>query len=121
MTMPLPPLSVTLSTGQQIEALKRFRNKYAEELTAVEAEMQDILLSCAESEFMAKYLGDQPEVVELRARKAELDAKEKRRQYLGMIVERLDAVLPKQAAVVVSPPAGGGSASSKPAAGLKRY
>lgn len=119
--MPLPPLSVALSNGQQVETLKRFRTKYAEELAALETEMEEILLRCAEADFIAKYLGEQPEVVELRARKAELDAKEKRRQYLGMIIERLDAVVPKQAAVVVPPPSGSGSSGVKPAAGIKRY
>lgn len=117
--MPLPPLDVQLTNGQQIEVLKRFRERYAEELTKLELDMTDILTARAEAEFMAKYLGDQPEVVELRQRVKELDAKEKRRQYLGMIIDRLDAVLPKQAPVNVAAPVA--PAGSSKAAGVRRY
>ena len=52
--MPLQPLVVQLSEGQQKEALKRFRHKYAEELTKLEAELTDVLTSVAEAEFPAK-------------------------------------------------------------------
>jgi hypothetical protein len=116
--MPLPPLDVQLSNGQQIETLKRFRERYADELEKLEGEMKDILTARAEAEFISKYLGDQPEVVELRSRVKELDAKEKRRQYLGMIIDRLDAVLPKQAPVNMPVP--GGDKGAKPA-GVRRY
>jgi hypothetical protein len=112
--MPTPPLAVTLSPGQQIEALKRMRERYADELKQVESELSDILTACAEADFLAQYLGEQPEVKELRAKKPEAEAKEKRRQYLFALLERLDAVIPKQADVKVAPPA------AKPG-GLKRY
>ncbi len=106
--MPLQPLNVELSKGQQLEALKRFRTRYGEELAKVEAEMESILTSLAEADYLAQFLGDQPEVVELRKRKAEAELLEKRRQYLGKIIDRLDQVIPPQAAVNVPPPAGAG-------------
>ncbi|MBA2481160.1 MAG: hypothetical protein H0V44_10905 [Planctomycetes bacterium] len=112
--MPLNPLSATLSEGQKLETLKRFRAKYSEELAKLEAEMQEILTSISEADFLAQYLGEQPEIAELRSRKGELEAKEKRRQYLGKIIDRLDASIPQQAPVAVQPPAGG-------KAGLRRY
>lgn len=115
MPMPLTPLTIQLSNGQQVEALKRFREKYGDELEKLESDMRDILTACAEADFIAKYLGDQPEVVELRVRKAELEAKEKRRQYLSMILERIDAVLPKQSPVSIPAPSGA------KASGVKRY
>jgi hypothetical protein len=105
--MPLKPLNSVLSDGQKLETLKRFRAKYAEELGKLEVEMQEILTSIAEAEFLVQYLGEQPEVVELRSRKSELDTKEKRRQYLGKIIDRLDASIPQQAPVAVQSPAGG--------------
>jgi predicted DNA-binding antitoxin AbrB/MazE fold protein len=119
--MPLPPLDVQLTNGQQIEVLKRFRERYADELEKTESEMKDILLARAEAEFISKYLGDQPEVVELRQRCKELDAKEKRRQYLGMIIDRLDAVLPKQVPVTVPAPVVAAPSGSSKSAGVRRY
>jgi hypothetical protein len=116
--MPLPPLSVTLTHGQQVEVLKRFRTTYADELAKLEQEMTEILTANAEADFMSKYLGEQPEVKNLRERKDDLETKEKRRQYLGMILERLDAVLPKQAPVPIQPPITTPPAKS---GGLKRF
>lgn len=113
--MPQPPITVTLSDWQKIEALKRTRERYQEELTKVESEVTDILTACAEADFLAQYLGDQPEVKDLRAKKPEAEVKEKRRQYLLALIDRLDAVIPKQPDV--KPALAGGS---KPA-GIKRY
>jgi hypothetical protein len=104
--MPLKQLNPALSDGQKVAVLKRFRAKYSDELEALEVEMQEILTSLAEAEFLAQYVGEQPEVLELRARKPEFELKEKRRQYLGKIIERLDACIPDQKAVTVPPPAG---------------
>lgn len=113
--MPQPPLTVALTDWQKIETLKRTREGYQEELTKVEAEITDILTACAEADFLAQYLGDQPEVKEMRAKKPEAEAKEKRRQYLLVLIERLDAVIPKQPEV--KPTLAG---AGKPA-GIKRY
>ncbi|MBN8526670.1 MAG: hypothetical protein J0M02_15155 [Planctomycetes bacterium] len=113
--MPQPPLTVALTDWQKIEALKRVRERYQDELTKVEAEITDILTAAAEADFLAQYLGDQPEVKELRARKPDAEAKEKRRQYLIALIERLEAVIPKQPEVK---PALAGAA--KPG-GIKRY
>src|SRR4051812_31426612 len=99
--MPLKQLTAALSDGQKLATLKRFRTKYSEELEKIEVEMQEIMTSLAEAEFLAQYVGEQPEVLELRARKAELDTKEKRRQYLGKIIDRLDQCIPEQPAVNV--------------------
>ena len=114
--MPQPPLAVTLSDWQKIEALKRQRERYHEELQKVESEVTDILTACAEADFLAQYLGDQPEVKELRARKPEAETKEKRRQYLIALIERLDAVIPKQAEIKAPIPGSGGKAP-----GMKRF
>ncbi len=114
--MPQPPLAVTLSDWQKIEALKRARERYQEELTKVESEVTDILTACAEADFIAQYLGDQPEIKEMRAKKPEAENKEKRRQYLLALIERLDAVIPKQADIKAPVPGSGGKAS-----GLKRF
>lgn len=113
--MPQPPLTVSLTDWQKIETLKRTRESYQEELTKVEAEITDILTACAEADFLAQYLGDQPEVKEMRAKKPEAEAKEKRRQYLLALIERLDAVIPKQPEV--KPTLAG---AGKPA-GIKRF
>ena len=114
--MPQPPLAVTLSDWQKIEALKRCRERYQEELGRVESELTDILTACAEADFIAQYLGEQPEVKEMKARKPEAETKEKRRQYLLALIERLDAVIPKQAEIKAPPPGAGGKAG-----GIKRY
>jgi len=106
--MPLPPLQVTLSDGQKIETLKRFRTAYQEELVKIEAELTDILTSLAEADFIGAYLGDQPEVIDLRGRKAEVEKLERRRQHIGQIMERLVQVIPKQAELHLPPPAAGG-------------
>ncbi len=115
--MPLNPLSATLSDGQKLAVLKRFRAKYGDELTKLEAEMQEILLSVAEADFLTQYLGEQPEIAELRAKKSELEIKEKRRQYLGKIIDRLDQSIPQQQPVNVPAPSGAGA---KPT-GVRRY
>jgi len=114
--MPQPPIAVTLSDWQKIEALKRVREDYQEELTKVESEITDILSACAEADFIAQYLGDQPEVKERRARKPEAETKEKRRQYVIALIERLDAVIPKQAEIKAPVPGSGGKSP-----GLKRF
>lgn len=114
--MPQPPLAVTLSDWQKIEALKRARERYHEELTKLESEITDILSACAEADFIAQYLGDQPEVKEMRAKKPEAEAKEKRRQYVIALIERLDAVIPKQADIKTTLPGAGGKPS-----GVKRF
>ena len=114
--MPQPPLAVSLTEWQKIEALKRAQERYQEELTKLESEITDILTACAEADFIAQYLGDQPEVKDLRAKRPEAETKEKRRQYLLALIERLDAVTPKQADIRAAIPGAGGKAS-----GLKRF
>jgi hypothetical protein len=109
------PLTVTLTPGQQIEALKRIRERYETELAQVESELTDILTAVAEADFLAQYLGDQPEVKELRARKADAEVKEQRRQYLHKLLERLAQVTPKQPEVKAAIPS-----AAKPG-GIKRY
>jgi DNA primase len=101
------PITVILSDWQKLEALKRVRERYHEELTRIAAEITDILTACAEADHLAQYLGEQPEVAELRARRPEAEAKEKRRQYLLKLVERLDQVIPKQPEVKVPVPGAG--------------
>jgi hypothetical protein len=113
--MPLPPLAATLTDGQKVEAMKRFRALYGDELTAIEAKLADALLAGQEADFLAQYLGEQPELKELRARAGEADKLEKRRQYLAALVERLDQYTPKQPEVKVQLGAPG-----KPP-GLKRF
>ena len=121
--MPIQPIVVTLSDGQMMETLKRFRAKYAEELEKLDVELTDILTALAEADFIAQYLGEQPEVKELRAKKAELEVKERRRDYLGKIIDRLDASIPQLPAVSVpvpnsGRPEAGGSGGAKQ---LRRY
>lgn len=115
--MPLAPLVIALSDGQKIETLKRFRARYGEELKKVDVELTEVLTAIAEAEFLVAYLGEQPEVVELRARKPEAEKLERRRQYLGMIIERLDQVIPQQPAVTAPVPNAGG----KSGGGLRRF
>jgi hypothetical protein len=114
---PLPPLTNTLSNGQKMEVLKRFRHLYAEELAKIEAEMQNLLINLAEADYMAAFIGEQPEVVSLRASKVALEEKEKRRQTLGKLLERLDQTIPEQVPVAVSPP----MASSSQKLPVRRY
>lgn len=111
--MPLSPLTVTLSDGQKIEAMKRLRTRYAGQLAEVEEQLVQILTSLQEAEFLSQYVGDQPEIVELRQRQGDCDKLEKRRAYLAALIERLDAYTPKQAEVK---PSLGGEAS-RPAPG----
>ena len=122
--MPLPPLTVTLTEGQKVEAMKRFREQYAEDLTKVESELTDILTAIAEADHLTQYLGDQPELKELKKRQGEVEALQARRVYLGKIIERLDQYTPQVKPVAV-PSLGGGPAGSagaaKPGGGIKRY
>ena len=117
--MPLEPLNVALSDGQKIEVLKRFQQRYTEELKKLEVEMTEVMTQLAEADFLGQYLGEQPEVVELRKRKPDLAEMERRRTYLGKIIDRLAQVVPAVPAVKVAPPNAGGPA--KPPAGLRRY
>lgn len=118
--MPLQPLAVQLSEGQKKEAMKRFRHKYAEELTKVEADLTDVLTAIAEADFLAQYLGEQPEIKELKKRQAEIETLQQRRLYLGKIIERLDQYTPAEKPVAVPAPSGVGGAAPKPG-GIKRY
>lgn len=121
--MPLQPLTITLSDGQKVEALKRFRAKYHEEVERIESDLAEILTAVAEAEFLAQYIGEQPEVVSLKERKAEADKLEKRRQHIGLILDRLDQVIPKQQEVKVPVPSGArpGAAAPPPGSGIRRY
>lgn len=94
--MALAPLTVELSNGQKLEVLKRFYKLYRDELTKVEDEMRDIMIALKEHEFVVQYLGDQPEVSKLAARKDELDKLAKRREHIGKLIERLEGSIPKQ-------------------------
>ncbi len=119
--MPLQPLTVQLSDGQKKEAMKRFRHKYAEELTKIESDLTDVLTAIAEAEFLAQYLGEQPEIKELKKRQAEVETLQQRRLYLGKIIDRLDQYTPQEKPVAVPVPSGvGGSVAPKPG-GIKRY
>jgi hypothetical protein len=122
------PLVVTLSDGQKVEALKRFRHRYMEELGKVEAELTEALTHVAEADFLAQYLGEQPEIVELRKGKEDAERLQKRRIYLKKIIARLDEYTPQQKPVSVPIPsvgtapgaAGAGTAVPRPG-GIKRY
>jgi len=118
--MPLPPLQVTLTDGQKIEALKRFRAKFDEELSKLNLELTDILTNLAEADFVGAYLGDQPEVAELRMHKVDLDKLERRRQHIAMIIERLDQVIPKVPEVHVPAPGTTGGGGGR-GGNIKRY
>jgi len=94
--MPLPPLSVSLSNGQKTEAMKVFRKRYAEELEQTEARLTELMTNQQTADFLAQYIGDQPELAELKSGAEEVAKLEKRRQYLSALIERLDAYTPKQ-------------------------
>ena len=115
--MPPPPITVILSDGQKLEAMKRMRVVYADDLTQVEAKLVEALTAAQEADFLAQYLGEQPEIKALRERAKESEALEKRRQYLSTLIERLDQYTPKQADLKS---ALGSGTPGKPA-GLKRY
>ena len=117
--MPAQPLSVTLSDGQKIDVLKRYRKKYGDELAALDSQEIEILTAIQEADFMTQYVGEQPEVKELRARKTELDVIIARRQYLGKLIDRLDAVIPAQPEVHAPLPNSSASSGARP--GLRRY
>lgn len=117
--MPAQPLSVTLSDGQKIDVLKRYRKKYGDELAALDAQQVEILTALQEADFMTQYVGEQPEVKELRGRKTELDTIEARRQYLGKLIDRLDAVIPAQPDVHAPLPNSSATSGVRP--GLRRY
>ena len=117
--MPAQPLAVTLSDGQKIDVLKRFRKKYGDELALLDAQQTEILTALQEADFMTQYVGEQPEVKEMRGRKAELDVIEARRQYLGKLIDRLDAVIPAQPDVHAPVPNGSTAGGARP--GMRRY
>lgn len=103
--MALEPMHVELSAGQQVEALKRFRQQYQEQLQELERELTEVLTANAESAFLVKYLGEQPEVVSLRADQERIEKLEKRRQRLHALIERIDAVTPQNKDVKIMAPA----------------
>ena len=104
--MPIAPITVVLSDHQKVEVLKRYRKVYGDELTQIETRMTEILISIADADYLATFLGDQPEVTALRAHQAELATLETRRAYLGKIIDRLASVVPAQADVKPPPPSG---------------
>ena len=114
--MPLQTITANLTEGQKIDVLKRFRRKYGEEIEKVEASLVEIMTAIAEADYMVQYVGEQPEVKELRSRKAEIDVLEARRQYLGKLIDRLDAVIPSQPEVHAPLPGAAGGRS-----GVRRY
>ena len=116
--MPLQPLTVTLSDGQKIAALKRMREGYQAQLAVIDAELTEALLAQAEADFLSPYLGEQPEIKELRTKAGDAAAKEARRQYLGKLIERLDQVIPAQPDVHVPLPTGAAAGKSGP---LRRF
>ena len=113
--MPLAPLTLTLSDGQKLAALKRMRAFYGEALTKIEAELTEALSAQAEADFLSGYLGEQPEVKELRTAGAKAPELESKRQYYGKILERLDAVIPAQPEVHAPAPG-----AAKPG-GLRKF
>jgi len=119
--MPLQPLTITLSDGQKIEALKRSRAKYQEELAQLDADLTEILTAFAEADFLGQYLGEQPEITALKARRPEADKLEKRRQHIGLIIERLDQIIPKQTDVKMPMPGTAGSRPAPGAGGIRKY
>lgn len=94
--MPAEPINVSLTDGEKLEALKALRHRYGQEIEELERELRGLMIRQAESEFLAQYVGEQREVVEMRPDAAELEKLEKRRQHVTMLIERLDSVLPKQ-------------------------
>ena len=114
--MPLQTITANLTEGQKIDVLKRFRRKYGEEIEKVEASLVEIMTAIAEADYMVQYVGEQPEVKELRSRKTEIDVLEARRQYLGKLIDRLDAVIPSQPEVHAPLPGAAGGRS-----GVRRY
>ncbi len=92
--MPLQPITVALTDGQKLEVLKRFRQRYGDELEKVENEIRTIMTAQAEFAFVAAYIGEQAEVTELKQDESEMTRLEARRVHLSKIIERLDSVLP---------------------------
>ena len=90
--MPLAPLSISLTDWQKLEAIKRFRAKYSDELTETEAKLMALLTAAAEADFLAQYLGEQPELKEARGRKDEIEVLTRRRDYLGQLIDRADRI-----------------------------
>lgn len=116
--MPLAPLSITLSDGQKLEALKRMRKHYQDAIEKITTELTDVLTAQAEAEFLAAYLGEQPEIKELRSGAAKAEELEKRRQYLARLIERLESVIP--ATTEVHAPAPTGAGAGKPS-GIRKF
>ena len=119
--MPLAPLSIILSDGQKLEALKRMRKHYQDALEKVSVELTDVLTAQAEAEFLAAYLGEQPEIKELRAGAAKAEELEKRRQYLGKLIERLESVIPAAPDVHAPAPAGSTSGVQARPTGIRKF
>ena len=92
--MALDPITIQLSDGQKVEALKRFAQLYETELVEVEKRITEVKTAIAEMEFVKSYLGDQPEVLALGEEASELERLEKRRQHVGMLLDRLGQVIP---------------------------
>ena len=74
----------------------------------------------AEAEFLSQYLGEQPEIKELKKRQAEIEVLQQRRLYLGKLIDRLDQYIPPDKPVSLSSPSGAAGAAAKPG-GIKRY
>lgn len=101
----MDPLQVELSNGQQVEVVKRFLHQYQEELKAVEVRLTALLTAQSESVLLARYLGEQPEVIALRPKPEEVAALEKRRQHLAVLIDRLEKVKPEEKAIKQLAPA----------------
>jgi len=103
--MALEPLVVDLSEGQKLEVLKRFHNRYQDELDKVEAELRALLVRNAEAEFLVQYIKEQPEVKDLRADPAQIQRLEQRREYLHQLIKVLSHYMPAQKDVKILAPA----------------
>lgn len=95
--MQLEPIEVHLTEGQKLEVLKRFRQRFLDELDQLDGAIRSIKIELAEFDFVVQYLGEQPEVLQLKDRADELVKLNQRRDHLGKLLGRLDQVLPKQA------------------------
>lgn len=93
--MAVEPIQVVLTDGQKLEALKRYHQRYSEELEQLDAEVTELRTRLAEYEFLVKFLGEQPEVVELRDQAERVEKLEARRQHVSKLLERLERHLPK--------------------------
>ena len=103
--MPLEPIQVHLTDGEKIEVLKRFQQSYKAEMDELVAKLETHLRSHAEADFVAQYLGEQPEVLSLKSNQEEVAKLEQRRQHIAVIIDRLAQVIPKQDEIGLKPPA----------------